>query len=135
MTDSSFRGIPETYLPPGTPNFVVNPSGEQGCIAWTQLGQHSCKVETSGTPVSADITTNFVSSYKWCQMGQLVPLHQYINEVPSATIEVAANMARFDCRSMFGLEVIILDSNGRCLRQLTTVNFDAPMDCWEKSDT
>ena len=128
------EGIPESLIPSGSTNFVVNPSGEQGFTGWTQFGLRSWEIETSRVPVKVNITTNFVSSYIWCQMHQLVPLHLYVNDVSSARIEVSAKyMARFDCRSMFRLEAIILDSNGACLQKLDTRNLDAPVDCWERA--
>jgi F-box associated region/RING-like zinc finger len=127
-------GTESHFLPSGTQNFVVNPSGELGLRGWTQFGQSSWVDENSELPVNENTTKNFVSSFYWCQMWQKVPLHQYIHDVSSARIEVSAKyMARTDCQSLFKLEAIVLDSNVRVIHRITTDILDAPVDCWERA--
>jgi hypothetical protein len=120
-------------LEPGSKNFVVNPSGEERLRGWQQFGPSVWAVETSDIPVNDAVTTNFVSSYHWCVMGQFVPLHRFVNNASSVRIEVSSKvMGRTDCPSVFRLEAIVLDSQRRTLHHAKTSEIDAAADFWEK---
>lgn len=123
-----------SHVESGSRNFIVNPSGELGLQAWQQLGQAPWIVETSEIPVSETVTTNFVSSFAWCIMGQRVPLHRFVNDASSVRIEVSAKfMGRTDCPSVFLLEAIVFDAQRRVLHSISTPELDAPADFWEKT--
>jgi hypothetical protein len=123
-----------SHVESGSRNFIVNPSGELGLQAWQQLGQAPWIVETSEIPVSETVTTNFVSSFAWCIMGQRVPLHRFVKDASSVRIEVSAKfMGRTDCPSVFLLEAIVFDAQRRVLHSISTPELDAPADFWEKT--
>ena len=111
----------------GSRNFLVNPSGSEGLKGWRQLnGPNSWNIEHHHqdqsippllqTPVLGSsnlgrppITTNFVSSYVDCAMGQTVDLTKVLrfgnNALPRVVrIEISARYTgRTDCPSIFAL--------------------------------
>ena len=122
------------HVEPGSRNFVLNPSGEDGLRGWRQFGHRAWEVETSEIPASDTERTNFASSYMWCIMGQSVPLHQLVNDSSSVRIEVSAKfMGRTDCPSVFRLEAIITGADQRQLARVSTRELEAPADFWEKA--
>lgn len=125
---------------PGSANFIANPSGEEGTRFWQtarQSQQYShCRWSVENMEVRVDETTrtNFVSSYQLCTMYQKVPLHQLLRDSSRARLEVSAKfMARTDCPSVFKMEAIVSDSNGRMIHRAATSQLDAPADFWEKA--
>eukprot|EP00581_Thalassiosira_minuscula_P007646 CAMPEP_0183706224 /NCGR_PEP_ID=MMETSP0737-20130205/3118_1 /TAXON_ID=385413 /ORGANISM="Thalassiosira miniscula, Strain CCMP1093" /LENGTH=492 /DNA_ID=CAMNT_0025933583 /DNA_START=39 /DNA_END=1514 /DNA_ORIENTATION=- len=119
---------------PGSRNFVINPSGEEGMRGWQSAHGHGLwRVENMEIPVDRSTTSNFVSSYMWCVMAQTIPLHQYVRHPSMARLEVSAKvMARTDCPSVFRMEAIVTDSQRRVIRREQTSQLDAPADFWEK---
>ena len=122
---------------PGSRNFIVNPSGEDGTRGWNAIGRHNIytkwNVETAEVPVDGNTHTNFVSSYSWCIMAQKVPLHKYVRDPSSAHIEVSAKfMGRTDCPSVFKMEAVVTNSTRRVLHRVETSELVSPVDFWEK---
>ena len=124
----------EIHVEPGSRNFILNPSGEEGLRGWRQFGQMPWQVEPSEIPANDTARTNFASSYMWSIMGQSVPLYRLVNDASSVRIEVSAKfMARHDCPSVFRLEAIIVSAEQRQLARVSTPQLEAPVDFWEKA--
>jgi len=120
---------------PGSRNFITNPSGEHGLRGWRPFNQQmNWEVQQSELPVNDTTTTNFVSGYYWCIMGQSVPLHSLVRDPSSVRIEVSAKfMGRTDCPSIFRLEAIALDAQRQELARLQTATLESPVDAWERA--
>lgn len=83
----------------GGSNCVQNESGDDGLSYWLSLGARMWTVETIGN------RKNFVSSFMWSVMGQVVDLGQWVDnlEMP-IRVEIAASvMCRTDCPAVFRL--------------------------------
>jgi hypothetical protein len=159
LCQSAARNVDGTssrwHIPEGSRNLILNSSGQDGLRHWQQpLRRHqqlrgggmvAWQVETSdllpavpalaatGTD-TAPLTTNFVSSFHWCSMGQLVPLHQYVRDPNQVRIEVAAQyMGRTDCPSVFRLEAVVLNRQGRPVHRLMTDILPTPQDDWDRA--
>eukprot|EP00984_Skeletonema_dohrnii_P028748 scaffold18842_cov78-Skeletonema_dohrnii-CCMP3373.AAC.1 len=123
----------------GSRNFIVNPSGEEGTRGWRPIldrwGQPEMwQVENMELRVDQHTQTNFVSSYSWARMMQTVPLHEYVRDPTSVQIEVSAKfMGRTDCPSLFFMQALVSDSNGRILHRVSTSELSAPAGFWEKA--
>ncbi|KAL9183140.1 hypothetical protein ACHAXT_004927 [Thalassiosira profunda] len=124
---------------PGSRNFVVNPSGEEGLRGWRAnngRGYPPCNwtVEDSEIRVDENTRTNFVSSYQWCIASQTVPLRQYVRNPSAARLEVSAKyMGRTDCPSVFKMAAIVTNAQGREIHRAATSELAAPADFWEKT--
>mmetsp|Transcript_2940 Transcript_2940/g.4423 ORF Transcript_2940/g.4423 Transcript_2940/m.4423 type:complete len:511 (+) Transcript_2940:79-1611(+) len=119
---------------PGSQNFIQNPSGQLGLQGWQSMsrGRFSWKVETSEIPASEHSTTNFVSSYQWCVMGQRISLVELVRDPSSVQIEVSAKfMGRTDCPSVFMMEAIVLNRQQQPIQRAQTGPMNAPVDFWE----
>ena len=139
-TNSSDGHPRHTLASAGSRNFIRNPSGRRGLAGWRQLNPRmGWVVEEDGNNAVVDhdgrlVGTCFVSSYDWCVMAQPVPLHCYVADPASVTIEAAAQyMGRTDCPSVFRLELLLLDAHGRELGRQRTELLRAPQDVWERS--
>ena len=134
QSSPSRRPVSE-QIPEGSTNLIINPHGREGLVGWQQLNPNMAwRVETSEIPVSSDITTNFVSSFVWCRMAQVVPLHRVVTDPSRVRLEVSARyMARTDCPSVFYLEAILIDSQQRRVHSMATPMLDAPQDYWERA--
>ena len=97
---------------PGSSNFIINPSGEEGMRGWQKImGQESWSVERMEIPVDETTRYNFVSSFRWAGMAQFIPLHQIVRDPSRCRLEVSAKfMGRSDCPSLFHLKAIVLNS-------------------------
>jgi len=124
-------------VPPGSRNFLSNPSGERGTTGWGVMRQQRrggrpfqrWQVEDMETPVDGVTTTNFVSSFSWSVMAQTVQLGEVLIDPSRARIEVSAKfMGRTDCPSVFCLDSVLTDAAGAVLRRETTGQRDAPAD-------
>ena len=119
---------------PGSRNFIVNPSGEDGTRGWQHHHHDQWSVEQMEVPVDGITRTNFVSSHQWCTMLQSVALHEYVRQPSLARIEVSAKfMGRTDCPSLFKLEALVIDSQRRIIHRAETSMLTAPVDFWEKA--
>jgi F-box associated region/RING-like zinc finger len=123
--------------PPGSQNLLQNGCGQDGLStnAWFHGNSRSrWQAENSDTVLRDNVTTNFVSSFSWCVMGQYVPLRRFVRNPAQVTIEVSAKyMARTDCASVFRLEALLLDQNRRILQRKQTDTLSAPADFWERA--
>jgi hypothetical protein len=118
---------------PGSTNLLSNPSGDQRLRGWHQFRQMSWAVERSEHPVNGSTRTNFVSSYKWSIMGQIVLLHQLVNDPSSVRIEVSAKFSgRTDCPSVFKLEAIVLNAQRQEIHRVCTAERHTSADSWER---
>lgn len=151
-TSSSRWSIPE-----GSRNLIINSSGQDGLRHWQQLqlqqqqhgggrgGGMAWQIEASDVPavpalaavVVADpplLTTNFVSTFQWCSMAQHVPLFKYVRDPSQSRIEVAAQyMGRTDCPSVFRLEAVVLNHQGRVVHRKSTDILTTPQDDWDRA--
>lgn len=120
---------------PGSNNFIINPSGEEGMRGWQNISGHaSWQVERIETPIDRTTRCNFVCSFRWAGMAQFVPLHQILHDPSSCRIEVSAKfMGRPDCPSIFHLKAIVLDSQRRAIYETSLSPVSAPADFWEKT--
>lgn len=124
---------------PGSHNFIVNQSGEDGLLGWVPISiggrrPRMWSVEESSDPVRAGTTTNFVSSCTWCSMGQVVPLSALVREPSAVRIEVSAKyMGRTDCPSVFQLVALARDASSRILFRADTGILSSPADAWERA--
>lgn len=115
----------------GSPNMLRNPSGEEGLEGWVKLSSLAWEVQRSAVPLRAQ--TNFVSSFWWCSMAQVVYLGAYVRNPGEALVEVAAGyMARFDCQSSFRMEAVLFDGGGAQLERWDSGVLNAPRNGWEK---
>ena len=97
------RATARTMVPPGSHNFLVNTSGEDGrTVGWTHISPRTnWQVERWEEDPS---TTNFVSSYRWCTMVQRVTVPASSDDYV-VRVEVAADcMGRTDCPSVYRIE-------------------------------
>ena len=123
----------------GSRNFIVNSSGEEGTRGWSPIivrGYRSQMWQVENTEVRVDphTQTNFVSSYSWASMMQTVPLHEYVRDPSSLQIEVSSKfMGRTDCPSVFRMEAVVTNSNGRIVHRVGTSELTAPAGFWEKA--
>lgn len=123
----------------GSRNFIVNPNGEEGQRMWHPVGFRGqildrWKVENSEVRADPNTHTNFVSGFTWAGMMQHVPLHQYVRDPSSVKIEVSAKfMGRTDCPSVFRMQAIVTDANGRTIHQVATSELQSPAGYWEKA--
>ena len=85
-------------------------------------------------PVDDNTRSNFVSSFQWCIMSQTVSLHQHVRDSSMASLEISAKfMGRTDCPSVFKMEAIVTNSQGRVIHRTSTSQLVAPADFWEKT--
>lgn len=156
LCDSSGRGgrhslHNDIVLRPGSENLVRNPSGSQGLVGWQQVGRGGAaaqwEVEQSELPLNAETTTNFVSSFQPCIMGQIIDLDAVLQvDVPKLIhIECSARYTgRTDCPSVFALHALVLpdDDNNTSVQQQrpqslhrrATPTLQAPPgDYWERA--
>lgn len=130
--------------PPGSRNLIRNGSGQEGLIlrrnaslsgVWQQLNPHAqWQVEDSDVPLNQNVATNFVSNFQWCIMAQAVPLYRHVRNASMVRIEVSAKyMGRTDCPSVFLLEAVLLDAQGRPVARQATDRLSAPADFWERA--
>lgn len=121
--------------PPGSGNLLQNSNGQNGLRGWKQMNPRShWRTEQSASPLSQEITTNFVSSFDWCIMMQSVPLHRYVRDPSQVRLEASAKcMGRTDCPSVFLMEVIVVDRRGRLLVRQRTDHLEVPADFWERT--
>lgn len=119
---------------PGSRNFIINPSGEEGARGWQNVSGHEpWVVERMEIPVDETTRCNFVSSFRWAGMGQIIPLHQVLRNPSRCRLEVSAKfMGRSDCPSSFHLKAIVLDSHRRAIYETSLSPVIAPADFWEK---
>jgi len=125
----------EEVVVPGSQNYVVNGSGQEGNSGWMRAQRHkSWQVEMSDVPVREGITTNFVSSFVWCVMVQRIDLEAIVRPNVPHTWQVSARYrGRTDCPSVFRLQVIVQDNHQRALHQESTPILEAPPDYWERA--
>jgi hypothetical protein len=121
----------------GSPNLIVNPSGQRGMQGWQRvMGRHGMpwQIERSEVPVNSTTATNFVSSFEWCVMAYRVPLYGYVRDPATVRIEASAKfMGRTDCPSVFQMEVAVLDHRRREVHRQRAGPFQAPADFWERT--
>lgn len=119
---------------PGSRNFIVNPSGEDGMRGWRTISGHQpWVVETMETPIDDKTRCNFVSSFNWAGMAQIIPLHRILRNPSRGRLEVSAKfMGRSDCPSVFELKAIVLNSQRRAIYESSMSPVFAPADFWEK---
>lgn len=66
-------------------------------------------------------------------MAQSLPLHRLVRDPSQVRLEASAKyMARTDCPSLFRMEVIIMDQQGRPVARKGTNILQAPADFWER---
>lgn len=120
---------------PGSINFIVNPSGENGMRGWRSIQGHApWSVEQMETPVDEVTRSNFVSSYNWSGMAQCIELHRILRHPSRCRLEVSAMfMGRGDCPSVFHLEAIVCNSRGRTIYKTSLSPMSAPADFWERA--
>lgn len=140
---------------PGSRNFVVNPSGEDGLRGWVSNGS-PWMVERGApgaypsrllpTPVVGEaerepITTNFVSSFRFSTMEQRIDLTKFLRLGEAATrtpspvvrIEVSARYTRrWDCPSVFHLGAVLVDGREARAPPLSTGVVEAGVH-WERA--
>lgn len=164
MCESNPNHGARSNIPTGSRNLIINPSGQQGLEGWTQMSYMSWRVEqrqegahipplrSIGTPGGGEqITTNFVSTFQDCCMGQTIDLRKYLrigarrrqprgtsNEAPPMVrVEVAAMYTgRTDCPSVFSLQTFLGRPNDPMQRQLrfSTGVLEAPPGLyWERA--
>lgn len=128
----------------GSRNFIVNHSGEEGTRGWHSIRTREryfshhhhemWRVENSEVRADPHTHTNFVSSFYWASMMQTVPLHQYVRDPSSIQIEVSSKfMGRTDCPSVFRMEALVTNSNGRIVHRVGTSELTAPPGVWERA--
>ena len=120
---------------PGSRNFIMNHSGEEGGIRfWQPNSQSRWVVEDMEVRVDESTMSNFVSNHTTCVMSQTVPLYMYVNDPSLVTVEVSAKfMGRTDCPSVFKLDAIVINSQGRIIHRSSTSTMQSPADFWEKT--
>lgn len=119
---------------PGSQNFLNNSSGQLGLEGWQSMSRMPWKVETSEFPANVDRSTNFVSGYQWCVMGQRVSLAAFVRDPSLVQIEVSAKfMGRTDCPSIFFMEAVVLNQQERPIHRARVGPAEAPVDFWETS--
>lgn len=117
----------------GSPNMLFNPSGQRRLAGWHALSLVMWQIEESEFPLRR-CPVNFVSSYQWSVMAQVVKLPQFVREPSNAFVEVSARyMARWDCPSLFVLEAVLFDSDCNQLRHFKTEKLSAPADYWDRA--
>ena len=119
---------------PGSRNFIINPSGEEGTRGWLTDPRHrSWAIERMEISVDESTSCNFVSSYNWSRMSQSIPLHRIVRNPSMARVEVSAKfMGRTDCPSVFILQAVVMNSQRSVIHQSSTSLLTAPADFWEK---
>ena len=117
----------------GSRNFIVNPSGEDGMRGWRTIpGHQPWAVETMETPIDDKTRCNFVSSFNWAGMAQIIPLHRILRNPSRGRLEVSAKfMGRSDCPSVFELMVIVQNSQQRVIYESSSPVLVPPADFWE----
>lgn len=122
----------------GSPNMLFNPSGEHGLNGWRPLyfsnatGGLHWSVERFEFPFPPS-RSNFVCSYSWAKMVQVVDLSRFIRDPGTAVIEVSARVrSRTDCPSLFRLECALYDRSSNELQRFKTDEVSPPADCWER---
>lgn len=121
--------------PSGSRNLLQNACGQNGLESWQQMSRVAqWQVEQSDIPVGNNFTTNFVSTFQWCIMGQVIPLHRHARDPSQVRLEASAKyMSRTDCASVFRLEVILLNDQRRPVARQQTDQLAAPADFWERT--
>lgn len=114
-----------------SPNMVFNPSGVEDVRGWHPHPYGMWSVERSEVPFR-DGEFNFVSSFHWASMAQVVPLGRFLARPESAALEVSARyMGRTDCPSVFCLEAALYSNCFIELAHFSSGVLRAPADFWE----
>lgn len=114
-----------------SPNMVFNPSAVHGTRGWHPHPSGMWTVETSEVPFR-DGEFNFVSSFHWASMSQVIPLSHFLALPGSAALEVSARyMARTDCPSLFCIEAVVYSNCFIELAHFSSEILQAPADFWE----
>lgn len=112
-------------------NMLFNGDASQGTTGWYWDRFLAWHTETSQVPYRYG-THNFVSSYMWASMAQVIDLRQFLAQPYHACVQVRARyMARTDCPSVFVLMAALYDANGRELQREISDVLHAPADFWE----
>lgn len=122
----------------GSENMLFNPNGAHDLRGWTPLlrheatGYHRWTSERSDHPFGS-CRTNFVSTFSWARMAQVVDLTKFLRDPSTAIIEVSARVrSRADCPGLFRLEGALYDESLNELQWFCTNPAQAPSDCWER---
>lgn len=119
-----------------SPNMVFNPDGALGTTGWFHQEDRFRPWSTEpigGIPIH-NCTTNFVSTFVWCNAVQLIDLGKFLHHPGQFKIEVTSRYtARTDCPSVYRMIVKVLVSRGPTLRVAKgydTEVLSAPQDHW-----
>ncbi|PXF48977.1 E3 ubiquitin-protein ligase highwire [Gracilariopsis chorda] len=114
-------------------NLLFNPSGQIGLDGWYQLSRMHWSTEQSQVPLNPATSFNFVSSYEWCIMAQVIDLRPFARFPSSAVLQVSVrHMARTDCPSVMRLQTAVYDQHFNELKHFCTDELQPPPDFWDE---
>eukprot|EP00171_Calliarthron_tuberculosum_P019875 IDg19875t1 len=104
-----------------SPNLIFNGDASHMSRGWTARHPDSVWNIEQSEVLFRNGTKNFVCSYHWASMAQVVDLRSFLAHPALARLQVSARfMARTDCPSVFTLAAALYDANSRKIERMTT---------------